>query len=56
MHRPSRSTTDVTTRIDCENTGGYSVKPGLFGYEYCPFCGHAVGDADTHRVTLTAPP
>ncbi|MFC7138091.1 hypothetical protein ACFQRB_19695 [Halobaculum litoreum] len=46
----------MTTRIDCDNTGSYSVKPGLFGYEYCPFCGHDAPGGDTHRVTLTAPP
>lgn len=56
MHQTDRPTSDVTTRIDCDNTGGYSVKEGLFGYEYCPFCGHTVGDGDAHRVTLTAPP
>jgi hypothetical protein len=42
-----------TTRIDCENTGGYNVRPGIHAYEYCPFCGHPVIEGEDHELTLS---
>lgn len=43
------------TRLDCENTGGYNVKPGVHVYEYCPFCGHPVIEGDGHELTVSVP-
>jgi hypothetical protein len=42
-----------TTKIDCENTGGYNVRPGIHAYEYCPFCGHPVIEGEDHELTLS---
>jgi len=44
-----------TTRIDCDVTGGYNVKPGAFTYDYCPFCGHPPLEGDEHVVSVTLP-
>lgn len=46
---------DATTRIDCENTDGYNVKPGVHVYEYCPFCGHPVIDGEGHQLSISFP-
>jgi len=53
---PPRTDPTTTTRIDCENTGGYNVKPGVHVYEYCPFCGHPVDRGDEHEVLVALPP
>lgn len=50
-----RGAPEQTTRIDCDNTGGYNVKPGVHVYEYCPFCGHSVVEGDAHELTITVP-
>lgn len=46
---------DATTRIDCENTEGYNVRPGVHAYEYCPFCGHPAIDGDGHQISISLP-
>lgn len=52
---PPEDTTAATTRIECDNTGGYNVKPGVHTYEYCPFCGHPVMDGDDHEMVVSLP-
>lgn len=52
---PPEDTTAATTRIECDNTGGYNVKPGVHAYEYCPFCGHPVMDGDDHELVVSLP-
>ncbi len=47
--------TGATTRIDCETTDGYNVKPGVHAYEYCPFCGHSTTEGDDHQVVISLP-
>ncbi|WP_313695274.1 hypothetical protein [Halorarum halobium] len=49
------NTTKATTRIDCDNTGGYNVKPGVHTYEYCPFCGHPVLEGTEHELIVSLP-
>jgi len=43
----------ATTRLNCENTGGYNVKPGVLTYEFCPFCGHRVAEDAAHEVVVS---
>lgn len=52
MHpRTPPTSPPVKTRLSCERTGGYNVKPGTHYYEWCPFCGHRV-DGDTGHDLL----
>ena len=44
-----------TTRIECEKTRGYNVKPGVHVYEYCPFCGHRVQEGNGHELIVSVP-
>jgi hypothetical protein len=46
---------DATTRIDCDNTEGYNVRPGVHVYEYCPFCGHPVIEGENHQLSISLP-
>jgi hypothetical protein len=55
MRRRPTDEREGKTRIDCENTGGYNVKPGVHVYEYCPFCGHPVIEGDSHELTVSVP-
>lgn len=55
MHPQPNDSPDATTRIECENTGGYNVKQGVHAYEYCPFCGHPVLENDGHELVLSLP-
>ena len=52
---PPSDDPDATTRINCDITGGYNVKPGVQIYEYCPFCGHAVVEGEAHEVVVSLP-
>ena len=52
---PPSADPDATTRIECANTGGYNVKPGVHVYEYCPFCGHPVVEGEGHEVVVPLP-
>lgn len=52
---PPSADPDATTRIECANTGGYNVKPGVHVYEYCPFCGHPVVEGEGHEVVVSLP-
>jgi hypothetical protein len=56
MIAPPANGTETTTRIDCENTGGYNVTPGVRIYEYCPFCGHRVLEGGAHELVVSLPP
>ena len=56
MIAPHADTPGVTTRIQCDNTAGYNVKPGIHLYEYCPFCGHPVTEGDDHELVVSLPP
>ncbi|MFC7132755.1 MULTISPECIES: hypothetical protein [Salinibaculum] len=55
MTVPPADYADATTRIDCEVTGGYNVKPGAFVYEYCPFCGHPAIEGEDHEIEISVP-
>ncbi|WP_435348723.1 hypothetical protein [Haloarchaeobius sp. HRN-SO-5] len=55
MIAPPADRPDATTKIDCETTGGYNVKPGVHVYEFCPFCGHPVVEGDDHELVITVP-
>jgi hypothetical protein len=50
--RPTPSDPSVKTRLQCDVTEGYNVKPGARLYEWCPFCGHRISDGDSHEITL----
>ena len=41
-----------TTRLQCDRTKGYTVKAGVHGYEWCPFCGHRVLNDDRHELSV----
>ena len=44
---------DATTRLECDETAGYTEKPGVHAFEYCPFCGHPVFRGDGHELEIT---
>lgn len=51
--RPRDTPPEVTakTRLDCDRTSGYNVRPGARYYEFCPFCGHRT-DGEEHAVVV----
>jgi hypothetical protein len=53
MIEPPADDPAAKTRLDCEPTGGYNVKPGVHVYEYCPFCGHPIDRGTDHQVTIS---
>lgn len=56
MHTSSSAAGDATTRLHCDRTHGYTVKPGVLPFEFCPFCGHRVlvdGVDDAHELLVT---
>ncbi|WP_440991768.1 hypothetical protein [Haloarchaeobius baliensis] len=55
MIRSPEDDTGATTRIDCELTEGYNVKPGIHVYEYCPFCGHPAIEGEGHEISIALP-
>ncbi|MFB6131596.1 MAG: hypothetical protein ABEJ28_12335 [Salinigranum sp.] len=40
------------TRISCDRTEGYNVKPGPHYYEWCPFCGRRTDEGDDHAIEI----
>ena len=40
------------TRVTCDRTDGYNVKPGAHYYEWCPFCGHRTTEDDAHEIQI----
>jgi hypothetical protein len=55
MIAPRGAESDATTRIECHNTEGYNVKPGVHAYEFCPFCGHRITEGDAHDLIVSLP-
>ena len=51
--RPYDTSTEppARTRVTCDRTHGYNVRPGAHYYEFCPFCGHRT-DGDEHAVVI----